>query len=147
MLPAIAEWNRAALSDEKAARVVILLHAGRSLDGFGLAKKFERDGWSADRQLVDVLDEFSCALSVAHRKAVQAWVVTTGVRPKLDLGVAVVVPSRTETDGEIVAINETDGTYTVRIRALGHVSEGPGTHGHIFAWEKLEELNELLHAD
>lgn len=142
LLPQFAEWSGAELDEEQAAEVRKLLVDGMRWhgNGYDFAKEFESAGWEPDHDLVDLLENINTF--GAHRKLVREWIAATGATPRLAVGTAVVLPEGKDAGvaGEIVRVNEGDGTYTVYCESLGHVREGlgTGTTGRIFAWETLE---------
>lgn len=138
LLPAIAEWNGSPFDDEDADAVRGLLRGMVYSDAYDMAREFERAGWDANAALVDALDGWDFALHCAHQTAVREWVAAYAVRPRFMVGAVVNVPRETNMTGEIASVDEQRGEYTVRIDALGHVRNGIGTHGRIFAWEEVE---------
>lgn len=148
LMPRVESWLQLDKEDEEYQQQLkeyagdLLKALEVSSDGYKMASYLdERHGWDVDAELVDILD--SADLYSAERKAVIAWVKDNDIRPHFEVGKEVTVKlSRDDSEhrGEIVSIGE-DGTYTVMIPALGHVREGLGTHGNIFAWEAVEALN------
>jgi hypothetical protein len=147
LLPALAEWNGGELSDEERASALRLLPGMVYLDTYEMAREFERDGWNADSGLVDALDGWDFLLRRAHLAAVREWISANDVRPRLAVGAVVNVPRDPGVTGEIARVDEHEGAYLVRIDAHGHVREGLGTHGRIFAWEEVEAADNERRAD
>jgi len=114
------------------------------LDGYAIAKYLDSDlGWSVDADLVEILENSYWIESSLHDKAVEAWVMACGIKPRLQLWAPVKVKTRATNnkvvDGLIVSIDEKRGTYTVCIEALGHVREGMGTTGSVLPFEDVEQ--------
>ena len=113
------------------------------LDGYAIAKYLDNDcSWNVDADLVEILENAYWIRSSLHDKAVEAWVLACGIKPRLQLGTPVKVKNRATgnkvLDGQIVSIDEKRGTYTVCIEALGHVREGMGTTGSVLPFEDVE---------
>lgn len=147
LMPRVLQWlqmeqdNPEATDAAKDIKAVLEV----SSDGYKMAKELEdRHGWDgADSDLVDILEgaDYYGTLQIA----LKAWVKDNDLKPKYEVGEVVTVRKigheGSEHRGEIISIGD-DGTYTVMIPALGHVREGVGTHGTIFAWEKVEGWNQ-----
>lgn len=114
-------------------------------DAYDMAREFERAGWDANRELVDVLESWDYHLRRAHVHAIGEWIKANGAQARYGIGHHVGVPHKRDLTGIVARVNERDGTYTVRIEALGHVREGEmGTQGSIYAWEDVESATDSL---
>ena len=110
-------------------------------DGYAIARALETRGWVVDAEMVAALD--GGCLADALDELTEQWVKTSGIRPRLALGAAATVKLTGRLngvfEGTIGRIHERDGTYTVRIPALGHVPAGQlGTQGLVLPWENVD---------
>jgi hypothetical protein len=123
----------------------------RETDCYRMAERLEnRHHWECDSELVDILG-YADAHSV-RRDFEQGWVKASGIRPTRKIGQWVQVvcgwPRKPQV-GQITAIDERWGYYTVTIPALGHIDprdrdatdaalreKGSATSGYNFAWEE-----------
>lgn len=148
LMPRVLQWLHIGQDDaeeviETAKDIMAVLKV--SSDGYKMAKELEdRHGWDEpDSELVDVLEGADYYGTL--QTAIRAWVKDNDLKPKYEVGEVVTVKKvsheGSEHRGEIISIGD-DGTYTVMIPALGHVREGVGTHGTIFAWEVVEGWNQ-----
>jgi hypothetical protein len=142
LVPEVEEWIGESISDQERERLVSTLASRCGDDAYDIARELERDGYTPDSHLVEILDGFDTYR--IHAEAVRVWIAETGAAPKLAIGATVAIPARMREHegvvGEIAAINERSGEYTIYCAALGHVREGLGTHGLIFSWEEIEAL-------
>jgi hypothetical protein len=141
MEPDIAQWMGGAVTDGERDDII---HAVRwSSDGYDRARELDRKGWAVDAALVELLSDVDGEIYRAHATAVKQWIDATGARPHLNVGASVVLPAGVDAGaaGEIISVSEIAGSYTVFVPSLGHVRDGLGTHGRIFAWEMLEAAN------
>lgn len=114
-------------------------------DGYGIARDLENySHWNCDSELVETLENVSWWRCDAQRTLEARWVTATGATPKLKVGDLVEVMDRGEHyQGIIAAVDHKQGKYTVRIPALGHVTEEVarekcGTTGILLPWEVAE---------
>jgi hypothetical protein len=110
-------------------------------DGYEIAKRLEDEGWDVTTSLVEEVD--GGCLWEAYDECVAKWVAEQSRTPQLVIGTTVVVhPNSFEklqtAHGEITAISQERGTYTVLVPSWGHVRSGTGTHGRILPWEQVE---------
>lgn len=140
LVPEIEEWLGESISGPECEELVRTLSSCCGDDAYDIARELERGGYTPDSSLVEVLDGFDTYR--IHADAVRLWIAETGATPKLSIGATVAIPVKMAEHngvvGEIIAINERHGEYTVFCAALGHVREGLGTHGLIFPWEEIE---------
>lgn len=128
----------------------VLKFAWYSADGFDLAKDMESKGYSADSELVEILDDCHWIIRKHVEKAVKQWVKEFQIRPQFQAGHQLTVPAdvlREEKDmtGEIVEVHEEKAVYTVRVPELGHKGRdepGEGTIGRVL---KFEDLHDIKH--
>jgi hypothetical protein len=116
-------------------------------DAYKLAQELDRShGWNCCTQDVHVLEG---AFARAHGylcKAIALWVKQNAIVARYQIGdlVRITAPDaqrkRCEHDGEVIAVDADQATYTVMIAALGHVRKGVGTHGLIVPYEQLHAL-------
>lgn len=86
-------------------------------DGYAMARDLENHhGWAEDRELVDLMDHASDALTDAHKELVVQWVKTYHITPLRNIGDRVTTSLRSRTDqvGTIVKLYEDDARYGVR---------------------------------
>jgi hypothetical protein len=107
-------------------------------DGYELANKLQRKGWTPDAQLVEILDTADYRRSQAHKEAVMAWVKAHDLKLQLQMGAVVSIEHDGKMyQGEIVNLNHEVAQYTVFVKELGHVRSGMGIHGLIFGFEDV----------
>lgn len=145
LMPRILQWGDWSENDREAQEVAgqILKVLEYSRDGYEMAKSLEeRFYWDSDAELVDILE--GADWHSANRSAVMAWIKDNNITAKLEVGRLVEVKTSPRESvlrsGEIAQIYE-DGNYCVMVPELGHVREGLGTHGLVFAWEAVEGWN------
>lgn len=135
LMPQIIQWGGFKESDMQEVSEQ-LINVLRSFgDGYEMAKALDdRYSWDSDSELVDILE--GADFHSATRTAVLAWIIDNDIKAKFEVGRQVQIkPSPRDSAmkaGEIVDICE-DGNYCVMIPELGHVREGLGTHGMLFA--------------
>lgn len=116
-------------------------------DGFKIAKHLDDDGWDCDARLVEILDGALWKRSEAHDAAVAEWLKRNDIKPPLNLGARVTFKDdfKSKTiEGEITAIDEKRGTFTVFCQSLGHVRKGTGTHGRVLCWEDVSPVESAV---
>jgi hypothetical protein len=127
-----------------------ILHNNYEIDGYRLAKDFEDGNWSVDADFVDVADGWDDALRAALHKFIEEWITSEGIKPKLAVGTKVrvdVSPNRWKLDlrdGEVTAIMDKRGEYSVFVESAGHIrsnSGKSGVTGTLVAFDVLERLN------
>ncbi len=128
--------------DQVAADIADVLGENPHDDGYQLARRLEKHhDWECTFNTAEELDCASGELRSQVRSATATWVERNSIKPKKAVGDAVEVTQKgVAYSGEIVKIDEAHAEYTVTIPALGHVKEGPGTHGWIIKYEELHEL-------
>lgn len=153
LMPKVLDWMRSAgddpdtMSDGYVAEVRDDIRDAieHEDDGYKIVRALERDGWSVDRELVDILDDAIFERIEAHKSAVKAWVTTNNVSPKFSVGQRVTFKQRPfdkETvTGEVTKVVDDEATYVVFVESLGHVRNGPGTYGICVPYEFVEALN------
>ena len=131
------------------------LRHSMSRDGFDLANWLKDEYlWSADAQLVEILDGAQSEWSDAHRRMVKVWVAACNVQPKLALGAKIRLPMNlvagsftcvdtSPVDCEIVKIDQEQAQYYVNSPAAGHEDyDNPSYTGRpsaiILDYEKVE---------
>lgn len=142
----IMEWLKC--NGEDFDRKEILEHAKEIImqswgiyDGYYLAKKLEfKYSYCPDTDLVDRLDGTRSIINIAYEKCVTKWIQENNILPKINVGTKVKFKhKKDECEGEIYKIDNVGGTYYIFCEQLGHVKEGPGTHGEVVNWEIIEE--------
>lgn len=107
-------------------------------DGYDIAKFLDGHSYFPDAALVEILDEAFGLKRAALTEAETAWVTAHNIQP-IPLETPVRWSRAPKNAGVgIVTANHPDGKSTVMFKALGHVREGLGVHGHIIEWELLE---------
>lgn len=108
-------------------------------DGFQIADSLSSRGWHADEELVELMGWLARQRSDARRELEAKWVRENRVKPALAVGATVTVLSGAGPHngcvGEVTAIDEVYGRYTVLVPTLGHVRSGIGTHGFVVNYE------------
>lgn len=115
-------------------------------DSYDITKNLEGDGWSVDRELVDILDSVPYYRHEAHKKIVhQNWVLKHGVVPKFSVGsmVCFLLKGKQET-GEITRIHPEEAQYTIYCTQHGHVRVGTGTNGYLIDFEVCKSPRENI---
>jgi len=105
------------------------------LDGYGLCRALEEKGYSPDDDLVEIMGDAFWVLNRCVTTATKEWLACQPqIAPPLESVVTAV-------DGDpiegVVAKNYDDGKSLVCIPSKGHVRDGMGTNGAIYAWERL----------
>jgi len=115
-----------------------------TLDGYEIARELDSRGWSADSQLVELMDQLAWRRYDAHHDVVCEWVKSENIKPALGVGDLVTIKARRKGamvaepfDGEITSVREDEARYVVLVEALGHVREGVGSHGIVMAYEDV----------
>lgn len=105
--------------------------------------------WKNDLELMDELYEVSTLAYEFRSQAVAAWVKANGIRPTKSVGDIVEVPPM-DTDtgdsrykGQIISIDEEQGTYKVFVPDRGHVRSGFGLQGQYLPYEVVQGLDTL----
>lgn len=107
-------------------------------DGYELAKAFDRKGYSADSELVDLMESSFFTIRTALAECMACWVVDNNVTPPYPLDAPVRVKHKGAiVEGTIVTIYDKMAECSVYCPSLGHVREGTGTHGIIVQYEQL----------
>ncbi len=86
-------------------------------DGYAMARDLENHhGWAEDRELVDLMDYASDALTDAHKELVAQWVKAYSIAPQRSIGDSVTTSLRSRKDqvGTIVTLYEDNARYGVR---------------------------------
>lgn len=112
-------------------------------DGYGMARKLERDGWEEDRYLVDLMDEGESALRDAHKELVKQWIEVYGISPSRNIGDTVSTTHwhRKGQVGTITGIYEDDAKYAV------HFPDQPLTSAAILMYEEVIDTPEVTSDD
>lgn len=109
-------------------------------DGYSLAKNLEHNGWDADSELVEIMDEAAYTVRQAWDKACQKWVADNKLKGPA-IGAEVTWLRHPDYGVGKVRSDHADGRSTVAFASQGHVTEGVGCHGNIIEWEELELVN------
>lgn len=116
--------------------------------GYGVCRTLDRNGWSPDDELVELIGDVLQACHSQLRVAEEKWVTANIIRPTFGVGDRVTVPKHLgstfspRVDGEIIDIDHAHGSYTVFCESLGHTRKGARAsvggihvHGLIVAYE------------
>lgn len=139
--PRIIEWSSDLVDDDAGAKADLrAAFDSFDLDGYNLARRLDRAGWSdVDAALVEVLEYGAVCMSRALRNAVTAWVQREGITPAFEVGAKVTSPHKRDGGVGIIAkVDAAHAEYVVRFPLLGHVENGIGTHGSYLAFEDVE---------
>lgn len=108
-------------------------------DGYEFTKLLERNhSWDCNRELVDILDGYD--LWGAHREFEKRWVAAYRVFPSLLISATLTYEGHPAEITKIYA----DGKYCIYCADLGHVKQGPGTHGVLVNWEEIDGKVNML---
>jgi hypothetical protein len=114
------------------------------LDGYEIARALDSRGWSADSQLVDLMERLAMDRYDALQEVVREWVTAENIRPAMGVGDLVTIMARRPGsfaeqpfDGEITRVMEDEACYMVLVEALGHVRDGFGVYGIMKAYEDV----------
>lgn len=108
-------------------------------DGYRIARQLDSQGWDADAELVEILNDAVFIKRDHHRKAEVEWVKASGIKAP-DVGAAVTFKQLGMTVEGVITRNDEDGKSVVFCASLGHVREGTGVHGTIIEWENLTPI-------
>ena len=104
--------------------------------GYGVCRTLDRNGWSPDDDLVEIMGDVLQACHGRLRVAEEKWVTANAIRPALGVGDRVTIPkhsgstfSSPRIDGEIIDIDRAHGSYTIFCESLGHVRKGTRASG------------------
>lgn len=146
--PKVERWLKQGgdrvLSDDKENAFHVISDYCHMTDGFQIAREFDHSGWAADEDFVVVCSEWADCVFSAHRKAVEAWVKSGSIKPKMAIGTKVKFKYnfKVHENGEITDIDLVRGQYTVFCKEVGHVPAGnTGVNGVHILFEDLEVLN------
>jgi hypothetical protein len=106
-------------------------------DGYSMARYLENHhGWAEDRELVDLMDHASSALSDDHKELVAQWVAVCHITPTRKIGDSVTtnVYHRVDATGSIVKIYEDEARYGVRY------PDQPETSSYIVNFEDVKDV-------
>lgn len=146
LMPKVLAWMRStgdspdAMSEDYVDEVRDDIRSAIELedDSYEIVRSLEHDGWSVDRDLIDVMDDAAMLRIRAHDSRVERWVLQHGVLPKFSLGQLVIFKWRHEVKrGVITRLNVEHGTYAVFSEELNHVKKGPGSHAVILPYEDV----------
>lgn len=116
--------------------------------GYELAKALDdHHMWEIDHLVLEELELVGHEIDAAYWVRVAAWVEAYGIKPDRAVGDRVTLETwherkRVTVEGEIVAIKEAEGRYTVCCESLGHVppSAGVGVHGVVKNYEDVRDV-------
>jgi len=106
-------------------------------DGYAMARELENHhGWAEERELVDLMDEASYALTNAHKELVAQWVTAYGITPERKIGdsVTTTLHGRKDQVGTIVKLYETEARYGVRYPGQ------PETSTYVVDYEDVKDV-------
>lgn len=147
LLPRFLQWLGKDTQGDELNVLTELLDSTSDWDGFKLACDLDRDGYTGDSSLVDILDGADGERYEAREKLVAAWVQEYDIRPKLKVGDVVRYKDREcDVEGIVTKIDSVHAVYTVTCPSLGHIGHlskeergnRTGTIGFNVAFEKLE---------
>lgn len=120
LLPKFQEWLDGDTSGSNLADLTRALESG-DLDGYDLAEKLKRKGYSPDAELVEILNEAMYQKSEAHREEVEDWVRAHDLKLDLAVGTKVEISHKGQKHfGEIGGLYEKTAQYIVTVKELGH---------------------------
>ena len=113
-------------------------------DGYRIAEYLDGRGWSADAELVELMDRLAGDRYDAETEAVEEWVKANGITPGVAVGDQVVItrshPKQKGQRGEVVEVDAKRARCTVMVPAQGHVKAGNGTRGWVVNAEEVEHV-------
>jgi len=107
-------------------------------DGYSMARELERKGWEEDRGLVDLMDDGESCLCNAHEEIQRQWIKCYGIDPKRKIGDRVVtdIYERKGQVGEISKFYLDSGQYGVRY------PDQPETSCYLVEYEDVKDAPE-----
>lgn len=121
--------------------------------GYGVCRTLDRDGWSPDDDLVEIMGDVLQACHGRLRVAEEKWVTANNIRSTLGVGDRVTVPkhsgstfSSPRVDGEIIDIDRAHGSYTVFCESLGHTRKGARASGGVHVYGLIITYEDTLPA-
>ena len=147
LMPAVLKWSVSSGGvdddeerEEITKQLTKLLDWRTNDDGYQLAKELDHDGWSADSELVEILDDASMICRSELEKLEKAWIEEQAIsEPPVDIKVRDV--NNTSRGVGVIVRHYPGGKSSVAYEHLGHVKSGVGTHGYILNWEDLETID------
>lgn len=107
-------------------------------DGYELAKDFEREGFSPDLELVEILDCASYEGTEILRNHIKEWVKSENIKADLSIGDNVrFLRGRTPVFGEIVKLYEDTAMYGIYVESEGHIK---GQSCTLIDFEKVTKI-------
>lgn len=107
-----------------------------TLSGDAIAKRlYWRDADSNDANFIAILNNVEYLCETVHTKMVEQWLKSNEIRPAHKLEEEIIFEGNT---AYIDRIEESRGTYVVRVPSLGHSKEGP-TMGFVVPWEMVDK--------
>lgn len=142
LLPRVMEWMNRTGSNGEDDRDGVLAELTDALkwehDGYQLAADLDDVGWEPDAELVAILNDAAFIRHSVRHKRVRQWVKDWDIKPAVLVGTKVHVRRGFGyVQGEVIATNAEDATYTVFCESLGHVRSGDGTRGMIANFEDV----------
>lgn len=112
-------------------------------DGYGMARELERKGWEEDRGLVDLMDEGEYFLTVAHGELLKQWVKCYGISPDRSVGDEVMaeIYNRRGQVGVISTIYLDEAKYGVRY------PEQDNTSHYLVEYENVKDVPGVSNAN
>lgn len=111
-------------------------------NGYELAKQFEREGYSPDGALVELLEGIWVDKNELIRNAVKKWVIEDDIKPSIEIGTNVIVQyGNKKVEGTITGTYLETAEYKVMIPSEGMTIEG--TRRAIIKYENVELINQI----
>lgn len=108
-------------------------------DGYSMARELERKGWEEDRGLVDLMDDGEACLRKAHEEIQGQWIKCYGIGPKREIGDRVVadIYERKGQVGEISKFYPDSTRYGVRY------PDQPETSCYLVEYDDVKDAPEV----
>lgn len=108
-------------------------------DGYSMARELEREGWEEDRGLVDLMDDGEDCLRKAHEELQGQWIRAYGIAPERNIGdrVTADIYSRKGQVGEISKFYLDSARYGVRY------PDQPETSCYLVEYESVKDAPEV----
>lgn len=116
-------------------------------NGYELARNLERKGFEPDARLVEILDEASHLLYVAHDRGLKEWVKGWNIKVPFTLGQSVTIKHKGRVvSGSIAKLYAETAVCVVFCPELGHVERGFGSSGLVVNSEDVQAAEDAVSA-
>ncbi len=149
--PAIKAWIGDSGGDDEDNRESAKKVLERSFgeDGYELAKDFDHAHFSANSDLVEILDEWGSFLYRAHQVEIRKWTKEYTIVPLFKVGDIVSFENGHRFkrdllhDGVITKVDTDFQVYTINSQSAGHIEPNSGKTGITGAFANFEDLHKI----